>query len=137
MKLPLTSPKNNRPVVPGAYRRLLVTLGIMALSIGFSVAYWVFRPKPISVIFGGISMVSFFAALIFPGRTVLDRAQMREWRTTILVLAAAMSCMFGALAWKFRTTDPALSLAWLANLAMLCPVALTAFFISRPSAHRT
>lgn len=123
----VTSSKSNRPVVPGARRKLRTAFGILAVSVSFSVAYWVFRPKPISVIFGGTSMLFAFAAMIFLGRG-LDRAQMRESRTVILALAAAMFCMFGGLAWKLHKTDPALSSAWLATLVVPCLVALAAFF---------
>ena len=120
--------------VPGAFRKLIVPfVAFIALSIGFCIAYWVFRPKPISVIFCGISMVCAFAAVIFPSRTILDRAQMRDVRTSGLLAAAAMSCLFGALAWKFHKTNHTLALAWLANVGMLCVVALTAFFFVRPS----
>lgn len=127
----VTSPKSNRPVAPGAYRKLLTSLGILAPSICFSVAYWVSRPKPISVIFVGISLLFVFAAMIFLGRGI-GGAQMREMRTVIFVLAAALFCMFGGLAWKFRKTDVALSSAWLAALAVPCVAALTAFFFMRP-----
>lgn len=130
----VTSAKNNGPVIPGARRRLLIAFGIMALSSSASVAYWVFRPKPISVIFGGISFLFFFAAMIFLGRT-LDSAQMRESRTIIFVVAAAMFCMFGGLAWKFHKTDPVLSTAWLATLVVPCLAALAAFFFMRSSAY--
>jgi hypothetical protein len=129
----VVSTKTNRPVVAGAYRKLLTALGILALSLCFSAAYWVFRPKPVSVIFGGTSMLFACAAIIFLSRTV-DRAKMRESRTVILVLAAGMFCMFGGLAWKLRNTDPALSSAWLATLAVPCLVALAAFYFMRPGA---
>ena len=119
--------------VPSASRKLIVPfVAFIVLSIGFCIAYWVFRPKPISVIFCGISMVCAFAAVIFPSRTVLDRTQMRDVRISSLLAAAAMSCLFGALAWKLHRTDHTLSLAWLANVGMLCVVALTAFFFVRP-----
>jgi hypothetical protein len=122
--------------VSGASRQLIVPfVAFIVLSIGFCIAYWVFRPKPISIIFCGISMVCAFAAIIFPSRTVFDRTQMRDVRTSSLLAAAAMSCLFGALAWKFHRTDRTVSLAWLAaNVGMLCVVALTAFFFVRPSA---
>jgi hypothetical protein len=109
-------------------------VAFIVLSVGFSIAYWAFRPKPISVIFCGISMVFGFAAIIFPSKTVFDRAQMRELRTGIPACAALMSSLFGALSWKFRKTDPTLSLAWLTDVGMLCVVALTAFFFVRPGA---
>jgi hypothetical protein len=125
--------KSNRPVVPGAFRKFLITLGIMALSIGFSIAFWLFRPKPISVVFGGISWLFAFTAMIVGGRAIGGK-QMREGRIIIFVLAAALFCMFAALAWKFRDTDPALSYAWLVNLSMPCIVALSAFFFMRPGA---
>jgi hypothetical protein len=128
----VTPAKNNRPVVPGARRRLLIAFGILALSLGFSVASWLNWPKPISVIFGGTSMLFGFAPMIFLGRA-LDRAQMRESRIVILVLASAMFCMFGGLAWKLRKTDPALSSAWMTTLAVPCLVALGAFFFLRPN----
>jgi hypothetical protein len=128
----VTSAKNNRPIVPGAYRRLLIALGILALSIGFSVAYWLNRPKPIAVIFGSISLLFAFAAMIFLGRTI-GGEQMRELRTVIFVLSAASFCMFGGLAWKFRKTDPSLSSEWLVTLAMPCLVALSALFFMRPN----
>ena len=87
------------------------------------------RAFHISVIFCGISMVCTFAAIIIPSRTVLDRSQMRDLRTSSLLAAAAMSCLFGVLAWKFHRTDRTLSLAWLANVGMLCAVAITASFL--------
>jgi hypothetical protein len=128
----VTSAKNTRPVVPGAKRRLLIAFGILALSIGFSVGYWLNWPKPIAVIFGSISLLFAFAAMIFLGRNI-GGEQMREMRTVTFVLAAALFCMFGGLAWKFRNTDPVLSSAWLVTLAMPCLVALSAFFFLRPT----
>jgi hypothetical protein len=128
----VASTESKRPVVPGARRRLLIGLGILAVSSGFSVAYWVFRPKPISVMFCATSMLFVFAFLIFVGRT-LDRAQMRESRTVILVLAAAIFCLFGGLAWKLRNTDPTLSSAWLATLSVPSLVVLAALFFMRPN----
>ena len=116
--------------VHGASRKLIVPfVAFIVLSIVFCIAYWVFRPRPISVIFCGISMVCTFAAIIIPSRTVLDRSQMRDLRTSSLLAAAAMSCLFGVLAWKFHRTDRTLSLAWLANVGMLCAVAITASFL--------
>jgi hypothetical protein len=132
----VSSAQNTQPVVPGAYRRLLIALGIMAVSIGFSVAYWLNRPKPISVIFGGTSLLFGFASTIFVGRSIGGK-QMREIRTVTIVLAAALSCMFGGLAWKFRETDPALSSAWLVTLAMPCLVALSALIFLRSSTNST
>jgi hypothetical protein len=131
----LISAAKNTSAVPDAPRKLIVPfVALVVLSVGFSIAFWVFRPKPISVIFGGISIVFVFAATIFPSRTVFDRAQIRELRTLILVVTAAMSCLFGAVAWKFHRTDPILSLAWLTDVGMLDVVALTAFFFVRPNA---
>jgi len=129
----VTSAKNTRPVVPGAKRRLLIAFGILALSIGFSVGCWLNWPKPIAVIFGSISLLFAFAAMIFLGRNIggEQTREMREMRTVTLVLAAALFCMFGGLAWKFRNTDPVLSSAWLVALAMPCLVALSAFFFLR------
>jgi hypothetical protein len=132
----VTPAKNTRPVVPGARRRLFIAFGILALACGFSVASWLNWPKPISVIFGGTSMLFAFAPMIFLGRN-LDRAQMRESRIVILVLAAAMFCMFGGLAWKLRNTDPALSSAWLVTLAVPCVVALLASVFLRSSTDPT
>ena len=126
----VASTESKRPVVPGARRRLLIGLGILVVSSGFSVAYWVFRPKPISVMFSAASMLFVFAFLIFVGRSV-DRAKMRESRTVILVLAAAIFCMFGGVGWKLRNTDPTLSSAWLATLSVPCVVVLAALFFMR------
>lgn len=131
----VTAAKNNRPVVPGARRRLLIAFGIAALSAVFSVAFWLSWPKPIPVIFGGASMLFAFAPFIFLGRT-LDRAQMRELRAVILVLASAMFSIFGSLAWKFRKTDPTLSSAWLVTLSVPCLIALLACFFLRTSGQR-
>ena len=128
-----TPVENRRPVVPGAYRKLLAPLGIMALSIGFSIAFWVLRPKPISIVVGGISLLFLFAAMMVLCRGI-GGEQMREARRVIFALAAALFCMFGALAWKYRQTDPALSSASLVTLAMPCLVALSALFFMRPSA---
>lgn len=121
----ITAAKSNRPVVPGARRRLLIALGIAALSPVFSVASLLTRPRPISVIFGGTSMLFALASIIFLGRT-LDRTQMKESRNVILVLSSAMLCMFGGMAWKLREADPALSSAWLVNLAVPCVVVVLA-----------
>jgi hypothetical protein len=119
----LFSAVKKTPAVPGGSRKLLVPfVAFIVLSVGFSIAYWAFRPKPISVIFCAISIVFGFAAIIFSSKTVFDRAQMRELRTGIPVCAAAMSGLFGALAWKFHKTDPALSFAWLTDVGMLCVV---------------
>jgi xanthine/uracil permease len=132
----VTATKNNRPVVPGVRRRFLIAFGILAVSAGFSVAFWLNRPKPVSVLFGGASMLFAFAPLIFLGRT-LDRAQMKESRNVILVLSSAMLCMFGGLAWKLRKTDAALSSAWLVTLAVPCVVALLALVFLRSSTDST
>jgi xanthine/uracil permease len=128
----VTATKNNGPVVPGARRRFLIAFGIVAISAGFSVAFWVNRPKPISVIFGGASMLFAFAPIIFLGRT-LGRAQMKESRNVILVISSAMLCMFGGLAWKLREAEPALSSAWLVTLAVPCVAALLALVFLRSS----
>jgi hypothetical protein len=127
----VTSAKNNRAVIPGAYRRLLIALGILALSFGFSVAYWLNRPKSIGIIFGSSSLLFLFMAVIFLGRA-MGAAEMREMRIVIFVLAAALFCMLAALAWKFRKTDPPLSSVWLVTLVMPCLVALSALFFMRP-----
>jgi hypothetical protein len=132
----VTATKNSRPVVPGARRRLLIALGIAALSPVFSVASLLNRPRPISVIFGGTSMLFALASIIFLGRT-LDRTQMKESRNVVLVLSSAMFCVSGGLALKLRTTNPALSSAWLVTLAMPCVVAFLALVFLRSGTDST
>jgi hypothetical protein len=103
---------------------------LLALSLGFAAAFLIQWPKPVSMVFAGTALLSGFGALL-----VFCKPAGREYalqaRKAVFLASGCFGLAFIGLAWKYRETAPAFSLASLIAVALICLGAVTSFFITR------
>lgn len=103
---------------------------LLALSLGFAVAFLIQWPKPISMVFAGAALISGFGTLL-----VFCKSGGREYaiqaRNAIFFASGCFGLAFLGLAWKYRETAPAFSLTSLVAVGLICFGAVVSFVILR------
>jgi hypothetical protein len=104
-------------------------------SIGFSAAFVVLWPKPVSPILAGMAMLAMFGAMLFlcTGARPEIALQMQK---AIFLGAGIFGAAYVALALKYRNSASAFSLASAITAAMLGVGALGSLIIIRSSQRR-
>jgi len=104
---------------------------LLVLSLGFTVAFLIQWPKPVSMVLAGAALVSGFGTLL-----VFCKPGGREYallaRNAIFFTSGCFGLAFVGLAWKYRETAPAFSLTSLIAVGLICLGAVISFFVSRP-----
>jgi len=110
--------------------KLLGASALLALSLGFAVAFVIQWPKPVSMVFSGASLLFGFGTLLVFAKTG-GREYALQARKAIFFASGCFGLAFIGLAWKYRVTAPTFSSASLIAVALLCLGSLTSFFITR------
>ena len=111
-------------------RRFLGASLLILLSVGFAAAFIVRWPKPVSMVFAGISLLGAFGALLAFCKTGAHEYA-HQARKAILLTSGCFGLAFIALALKYRAGAPALSLASLVAAVLLALGAFAAVLLTR------
>ena len=122
--------KQRAPLVSVGSPKLVGILALGLLSIGFAWAFLALRPRPVSIIFGGISWICLFGVFVLLTRAG-NKAYAIQLQRFVLVAFGCVEIPIVGLVWKYRQTSPAFSSASLISAVLLCFGAATALFIMR------
>lgn len=108
-------------------------LGIIAAALAFcSVALW---PTPVAIILAGLSLLATFGALLVLCKAT-NWAFAEQVRRVIILVSGGYTLGFCALAWKYRATAPALSLASVIDVLVLLLATLAILMLTRSASVR-
>jgi hypothetical protein len=100
------------------------------ISIGLALSAVILWPKPKAVILAGLSLTATFGGLVALCRAGA-LAYASQVRRVILLVSAMYGLGFAALAWEYRATSPAFSVASLVTIGVLSLAILATFWMTR------
>jgi hypothetical protein len=99
-------------------------------SIGLALSAVILWPKPKAIVLAGLSLSATFGGLVALCRAGAQ-AYASQVRRCILLVSAMDGLGFAALAWKYRATSPAISLASLITIGVLSLAVLATFWMTQ------